>query len=392
MNWARKIGRREMVARLAKGLGAAAAASLLVRWSFRRSYRRLQERIEQFQADRKSVAPLPGLLDLKGVIHVHSLLSHDSKGTPEEIVRSAHEAGLRFLITTDHNNKRIFTEGIQGRFDDLWVIRGAEFVKKGQALLAIDIQDYIDGRGMAVRQVVREIKSQGGLAFVAHPLGFRDWDIEGIDGMEIYNISDSARAQAWKAPWLVLELLSSWDDYPGEAFLSLLSRPGHHLSQWDKALQTKRLVGIAGNNAHKNLKVFGRQLDPYPLTFKYVQTHLLAAALEKRALLDALKAGHAYLSFGLLADATGFQFFARRDGLVGIMGDEMPYSPGLVLTVQTPQSTVIQLFRNGQVVEEAASTRLDHLVKEKGTYRVEAFLEIRGDRYPWIFSNPIYVV
>src|SRR5262249_59820217 len=108
-----------------------------------------------------------------------------------------------------------------GRFGDLEVIRGAEMIKDGQSLLAIDTKEFIDGHAMTVEQAVREIKAQGGLAFVAHPWRFQEWDVEGIDGMEIYDIADAAYAQAWKAPCVGLEMLSSWKEYPEQVLLGL---------------------------------------------------------------------------------------------------------------------------------------------------------------------------
>jgi len=397
MNRNGKITRREMLIRLSGGLAAVVGLPLIGRFGIRRSNRRLEEQIEEIRKIRKIPVPLAGLMDLKGVIHAHTFVSHDSQGRPEELINAARQAGLQFLMTTDHNSRRIFTDGFHGRFDNLLVIRGAEIGKESdrfgnQYLLAINIKEFIDGHSMGLQQIVDEIHNQGGLAFVAHPWRFKEWDVKGIDGMEVYDIADSAYAQAWKAPWMALQVLTSWDDYPEEVFVHLLSRPGYSLEKWDKLTQTRKLVGIAGNDAHQNLKIFGRQLDPYPLDFKFVQTHVLAPALEEQALLQALKAGHAYISFGILADATGFQFFAMKDRLVGIMGDEMPYLPGLVLTAQALQNGLIALYRNGQLLQEAVSTRLDHAVQEKGVYRVEVYLQVGKNRFPWILSNPIYVV
>jgi predicted metal-dependent phosphoesterase TrpH len=391
MSSKREIGRRKFLASLALGAAGVAAASRLGRWSIRASNRHLKRSLERLALGRKAPAPLPGLLDLQGAIHVHTLISPDSRGTPEEILRAAREAGLQFLFTTDHNRRRIFSEGIQGRFEDLRVIRGAEMIKGGQTILAVAIKKFIDGHRMSIQAAVREIKAQGGLAFVAHPWRFREWDVEGIDGIEIYDIADAAYAQAWKAPWMALEMLSSWDDYPEEVLLTLLSRPGHHLSTWDRLLARRRLVGIAGNDAHQNVRFLGMQLDPYALDFRYVQTHLLAASAEEPSLLEALGSGHAYVSFGILADATGFQFVAEHDGVGGIMGDRVAPAPGLTLTLQAPLAGWIRLYRDGVMVREDFASRLDHSVTERGIYRAEVFLQVENERYPWILSNPIHV-
>lgn len=386
-----KPGRRKFLSRLAVGAAGLSALGLLGHRSMRASNRRLRDSLERLQLGRTALPALPGLLDLKGVIHVHSRLSHDSHGDPDEILQAARQAGLQFLMTTDHNTHRIFTEGLQGRFDDLQIIRGAEMIKDGQTILAVNLREFIDGHRMSIHEAVREIKAQGGLAFVGHPWRFREWGVEDIDGVEIYDIADAAYAQAWKAPWLALEMLSSWKDYPEEVLLSLLSRPSHHLSTWDGLLKTRKLVGIAGNDAHQNVKFLGMQLDAYGLDFRYVQTHLLAGDTGERALLETLKAGHAYVSFSLLADATGFRFFAERDGLAGIMGDSVSYAPGMNLVMQSPLAGSIRLFRNGDVVGQVNASRLDHPVAGPGVYRGEVCLEVEGTEYPWILTNPIYI-
>jgi len=383
--------------RLSGGAAALVSLTFLARFTVRRSNRIMQSRLDALRKKGNRPAPLSGIVDFKGVIHAHTLISHDSPGLPEELVRAAREAGLNFVVTTDHNDRRIFTEGIEGWFNDLLVIRGAEIGRENSShqneyLLAINIKEFIDGNSMGIQEIIDEIHHQGGLAFVAHTWRFKDWDVKGLDGMEVYDIADSLYGQAWKAPWMAFQVLTSWEDYSEEVFLNILTRPGYSLAKWDGLSQTRRLVGIAGNDAHQNLEVFGHQLDPYALDFKFVQTHILAPHLEVDTLLSALKAGHAYLSFGLLADATGFQFCAMKETLLAIMGDEVARVPGLVLCARTPQNGWFELYRNGRKIKEAFSDRLDYGVEENGVYRVEVSLRVGNTRYPWIISNPIYVI
>ncbi|MBI3610482.1 MAG: CehA/McbA family metallohydrolase [Nitrospirae bacterium] len=368
---------------------------IIGRFSIRHEEKEFQEYLELLQMDRKILPPFPGLIDLKGVIHAHTRISHDSKGTADEIIRAAQGADLQFLMTTDHNDKRIFTEGLQGKYENLLIIRGAEITQGGQSILAVHIKEYINEYtkyAKTIQQIVNEIKSQGGLAFAAHPYTFKEWDVEGIDGTEIYDMADNAYAQAWKLPWMATEAFVSFQDYPDEVFLSLLARPDDYLSQWDRLTQKRKLVGIAGNDAHQRFMLFGKQLDPYQLVFRFVQTHILTPAFEETPLLNALQAGHTYLSFGLLADATGFQFAAGNSNIRAIMGDSISYSPDLVLTAQTPHTGIIQLYRNGKVMDTVTAARLDYPVKERGVYRIEVSLPIEGVKYPWIISSPIYVV
>jgi hypothetical protein len=359
----------------------------------RRSNDDLLRDINRFHAQQRHAVPtLAGLTDYAGVIHVHSRVSRDCRGTPQEIIAAAQDAGLRFVLLTDHNTRKIFTEGMQGSYEGILVIRGAEMINNGQDLLAINIREFIDGHRMTIQQAVNEIKAQGGLAFVAHPWRFKDWDVEGIDGMEIYDLADSTYVHLWKTPLMLADAGYADSDLPEEAMLrGPLSRPDYYLSRWDQLTQTRKFVGIAGNDAHQNTMVFGRLIDPYSVDFKFLQTHLLAPRLEEHALLRALQAGHTYCSFGMLADASGFRFLARNHELLGIMGDTVPYSAQPVLTAEAPHDGILRLYRNGQLLRTVRGHRLDHAVAAPGVYRVEAALEVDDNEYPWIFANPIYV-
>lgn len=390
----RKTGRRKFLRRCALGAAAVTGFPLIGLTSARHTNQRLLEHIAALAKDRQVPAPLPGLHDFTGVIHVHSRLSKDSDGAPDaEIICAAQAAGLRFVLTTDHNDRRIFTEGMQGKYGDILVIRGAEMIKEGQSLLAINIKEYIDGHQMTIQQAVDAIKAQGGLAFVAHPWRFKEWDVIGLDGMEIYDLADSTYANLWKAPVMLADFLSFDKDLPEEILVrGPLSRPDYDLSKWDTLTRKRRLVGIAGNDAHQNTKIFGRLIDPYALDFKFVQVHILATAFDETYLLQALQAGHSYSSFGLLSDATGFQFLARSAEILGIMGDAVAFSSRPILTVRAPHAGLIRLYRAGRVVAEANASELEFAVPDTGAYRVEVSLPIDGQEYPWIFSNPIYVV
>src|SRR5262249_35344388 len=113
---------------------------------------------------------------------------------------------------------------------------------------------------------------------------------------------------------------------------------------------------------------------------------------EEPPLLGALGSGHSYLSFGLLADATGFRFHAERNGLVGIMGDRISGAADLTLILESPLEGRISLYRDGAKVRETTARRLAFPGAETGVYRGEVSLPLHGKTFPWIISNPIYVV
>ncbi|HUK57362.1 MAG TPA: CehA/McbA family metallohydrolase [Nitrospiria bacterium] len=358
-----------------------------------------REQIEGLQETRRPVPPVGDYRDFPGVIHVHSLLSHDSKGTMDEIVAAAKQAGLAFVITTDHNNPRIYTRGFEGWYDHILVLRGSEIIKgcagyTGEtcnSVLVLGLKDYLDPRPLTMAQIIDRAKQQGGLAFVAHSGGFKDWDSPGIDGMEIYDLLDDAVDHPWRFPKYLFDIGYSYGDYADQVFLSILDRPDAYLKKWDERTQQRRWTGIAGNDAHQNIRILGRQIDPYGQSFRFVRTHILAKELTEAAVLQALVAGHAYVAFDSLSDATGFVFWAGNDALQGIQGDEVRLNSGLKLTADSPVVGLMELVRNGTVIRTATTAHLDVPVEDAGVYRVQISLRISGRWRPWVFSNPIYV-
>ena len=69
--------------------------------------------------DVQGPAPEDGYVRVPGVVHVHTTLS-DGGGSPEEVIRAARAAGLRFVVITDHNN--LDAKPFEGDHDGLLVI------------------------------------------------------------------------------------------------------------------------------------------------------------------------------------------------------------------------------------------------------------------------------
>src|SRR5207245_8842473 len=68
-----------------------------------------------------------------------------------------------------------------------------------------------------------------------------------------------------------------YDEYQDEILLSLIvERSNWNLVEWDRFTKTRRFIGLAGNDGHQNLSVFGRQGGPYASIFRPVNTHILA--------------------------------------------------------------------------------------------------------------------
>lgn len=249
-------------------------------------------------------SPRP-LRDFRGIIHCHSLYSHDSKGTYPEILAAAKAAKVDFVVITDHppeDRGRPLREGWRGLYDGVLFIQGAELA--GSNLLALGIREPASGGTIYER--ILSIHMQGGLAFVSHPEEVKDWDAYATaDGMEVYNVHAALKRKVKGDPEFILRATKMLATDPERVFTLLQELDPEVLKRWDEENRKRPFPGIAGNDAHQNVKFAGVQVDPYERAFKFVSTHVLAEELTEPAVLDALKRGRCYVAFELPPDAAG---------------------------------------------------------------------------------------
>jgi|GEM_PF-441617 len=387
----------------------------------------IREALASLRSQRVMLPPLDGYREFRGCVHAHTNLSHDSPGTPEEILEAARLARLDFLVTTDHYTPRIFTEGMEGRHGSVLVVRGLEvglgctrggtITRRCASVLAIGLRAPLapgaDGQWNWDR-LFQDIRAQGALSIIAHPRGLANaMYFEQADGMELYDLADILRERVLDIPRVLPDFALQGADFQEEVLLPLIvERLGWHLAEWDRHTKTRRFLGLAGNDAHQNLRIFERQVDPYALTLKVVNTHVLAQTesekrpssaapdLTSERLVVALRAGRSFTAFTLLADAEGFRFAAHMDDagaagndrtMVAVMGDEIPFQAGLVLMAHCPIPGILELLRDGVPIRRQEGRELHHRVYRPGVYRVEVSLRVMGRLRPWIFANPIYV-
>ena len=411
--------RRFVQAVLAAGLGAFIPA--IGGCSSTPSVGAIREALQALRRQRIAPPPFEGYREFRGVVHAHTALSHDSAGTSEEILKAAGSARLDFLVTTDHYTPRIFTEGLDGLRGSLLVVRGVEIplgctrqgalTRRCASVLAIGLRGpLVPGPNgeWDLDELFKGLRSQGALAIIAHPRGLLNQSyFRYADGLEICDLADTVRDRLADVPRFLLKFLLNYDEYQDEVLLSLIvERSNWNLVEWDRFTKTRRFVGLAGNDAHQNLQLFGRQADPYVLIFRAVNTHVLAPLgvaeslrplappLTTGNLMSALRAGRCFVSFNLLADAAGFRFAAHvRDGgpVVALMGDDVLLQDGLVLAAQCPIPGAVELLRDGVPIRRQEGRELFHQVDRPGVYRIEVSLWVVDRWRPWIFSNPIYV-
>jgi hypothetical protein len=325
----------------------------------------------------------------------------------------AAQAGLDVLVCTDHN---VWVPGVEG-----WCTH-PETGRKVLLLMGEEVHDGVrprqanhylclgadrEMREYAARPqaLIDAVEQSGGVGFIAHPIEraaplydepeipWVDWDVDGFTGVELWNYMSEFKGHLSSKPVAVLA-----------AFFPSLFITGplpETLALWDRLLRNKRVVAIGGSDAHANVYSLGplkRAVFPYEYLFRAVNTHLLLDAplstdfaSARVQVIDALRAGHAYVAYDLAGSSRGFRLTATSQTESVSMGDEIDLRGPVSLHVTSPLQADLRLLRDGQEVVAARGRKLTFEAKEPGVFRVEAYRGFRLKRRGWVFSNPIYV-
>jgi len=397
---------------------------------------------EQIAAARQEVTLDDGWTEYRGVCHSHSELSHDSEVKFPDILRAAKIADIDFICMSDHarEGKADYSWGWKGDYEGVLFVRGFEL---GYGYMPWGLpDDTVLSTETDPGTLAEQIAAKGGVLFYAHSEEERDWELPQLTGMEIYNIHTDVKDEGEVDAFLKAiapDLLLSLCKYPDQTFRLLFDRQTKILEHWDELNKTRKVVGIAASDAHQNsgirgtytedgklrirdtgpdkggnggislnfftrglLRSFfgplepGRQLfrvemDRYDRSLRFVNTHVLARELTEAGILDALRAGRAFVGFDMLADARGFTFLAEANGAKAVMGEEIPVQDGLTLRAASPVPCRFTLVHDGKNVEQHEGRTYEYAVKEPGNYRIEAELSIVGEWTPWVYANPIRV-
>lgn len=371
--------------------------------------RRLKNTIQRLGTQRLPPSAESDYADYKGVIHVHSFLGGHSTGNFAELISGARANQLDFVIMTEHPQVEFDTSAmtLDGMHAGILFVNGNEVsTASGDRLLLIPGQPNATSMSsQTTQQVIDQQKSSGGLAIVAYPSESQNWQSTNVDGVEVYNLFTNARQIN---PYVTFfDGLWSYRGYADLMFANFFARPSENIQRWNATMnnQNRKLVAVAGNDAHSNVGVslndatgnqlVGLKLDPYERSFRTVRTHVLIKkdkALTRESLLDAISNGHCYLSFDLFSDARGFVF--RINNTDKIMGDEVELNSQSRFQVQSPLPARIVLLKNGDVIDQKSGILVEFSPYGPGVYRVELYLDslpapVTGQ--PWIISNPVYV-
>jgi len=390
---------------------------------------------QAIREQRRPVKNHTGWTEYRGILHTHSRYSHDSEVPLEEILRVLKATRIDFICLSDHP--------IQGRadFDLQW--RG---LREGKLFIpGFEMKEGMMPFGVAAGVVLsnqtdsatlaKQIAQNDGLLFYAHSEEPRDWDRPELVGMEIYNIHTDFKRQRSGLVWLLPDLLLSQRKYPEHVLRTIFTRPTDLLQRWDELNRTRHITGIAGNDAHQNVglrgvytgsdtirvddtspksareyklnwltrwvarrcfgslepgrELFHVQLDPYERSARFVNTHVLTEFLSEPSVLDALRAGRAFVGFDMLADSTGFGWVATAGTNHVVMGQSMGFSADVRLHAASPLPCRFTILKDGVTCAQQEGRTLDWAPPGRGKYRVEAELKIMQRWVPWVYVNPI---
>lgn len=376
--------------------------------------------------------------DYRAVMHVHSLLSHDSRSKPEEIRQACRNVGVEVVLFNEHpaDHYDFITDGHRGLQDGVLFIPGAEF----GGLLAYPQSSVKQKDFKSPQERVDVVNAAQGQTFLCHLEERMDWDLDGLTGSEIYNthadFKEEARlVKSLRSPLGMVPLLMGSRAYPQETMAALQDYPADYLRRWDELCSKHPLTGVAANDAHHNLglkailleggkleledalgekqgtveikdlpllaplllgkkpgdKIVLMDLDPYERSFTHVSTHMFLTEQTEPAVREALQSGRTYVSFEWIADPRGFNFQAILRDQVFEMGSEIPWSEGLQFRSAANLPVRFRLMKDGKEIDSKLGSEYSIPVNSPGIYRLEAWVNLPDGPQIWILSSPIYV-
>lgn len=278
----------------------------------------------------------------KGNLHTHTSVS-DGGHTPEKVVREYRDAGYHFLALTDHLKVAV-TENPWP--DEFLLLLGAELhgdasdVGEDYHILGFGLTEAAEPpEEITVPKAISWIKEHGGEAVFAHPYwsGLIISDLlkwGGTIGVEVFNTT--CYAAVGKGNSAV-----HWDDLLGRG---------------------KRAWGFAVDDAHGNRDI----------TTAWVMAK--APALTRDAIMDSLRAGLFYSSYGPTIED------------VSIDGDivRAKTSPAVEINF------IAQRWAGGHFLAPAGEPLTEASYKLRG-HEIYLRVECRDAQGRWAWANPIYI-
>lgn len=339
------------------------------------------------------VAPQEGVQAWpRGAFHVHTTRS-DGKGTVEEVAAAAREAGLQFVVLTDHND---FGPREPSFVNGVLMIPAVEISTSTGHVVAFGTQTPLDG-ARARQEGVSAVEAAGGVAVLAHPVQKKNpWtDREGARrarGFELYS-ADTFFRDAVRSPFSrLIPAVGAWFSNPVHGVMLLVTPQPASTERLLELTREQPRLAFCSHDAHG--------WPPYRDVFRALATYLPPTALpeplstEPRTaaaqVVRALSSGQALCAFRGLGEPMGF-------ALEGPLSDQREARVGDTLAVRLPPHEPSQVRLE---VSGAGRLRPDGTTVElvtEGAVQIEAWVQAPGRLFgsewrPWIVPSPIRVL
>ena len=340
------------------------------------------------------------LFEIVGASHIHSTYSDGTRTIPE-IARLAEDAGLDFLMFSDHHTLKPKKDGLEGFYGKTLVLIGYETSDADDInhYLIFNTDDIIPG--IAPNEYVGETARRGGLGIIAHPAEKRNtlsqyppypwtaWDCDEYHGIEIWNqLSEWMEGlNRWNKLYRFIHPLHSTEKPPPEL-----------LSRWDQIALRRKVFALAGIDAHsfivRFLKIFKVRVFQYKVMLKSLRNHVLIreplprddAPKAGEIIFRAISRGSLFVSNYRRGNAAGTRFWAESGGEIFQMGESVSRSE-VVFKAELPLTADIRLIHNGVAVHNVIDSKMSFTGSSPGVYRLEAY----RSGHSWIFTNHIHL-
>ncbi len=314
-----------------------------------------------------------GLLDLRGLMHTHSVYSHDAcdemptdpdgesnRECFEDLRRALCQTRHDFVMFTDHPDRFADNE-----YPDTLLYdpdRGDALLERdGQpvgnwsgcdaaapvlllagsegATMPVGLEHHADDRGdygLVTPEAIMALKAAGAVSLVAHT---EDWSVEQLetlplDGFEMFNLHANVLLNLPAVAELLAKLAAGGEGLPHSdlAIMPMWSEDPRYLERWGSVLaHDVRRVTTVGTDAHRNtfMQVLpdGERVDSFRRMMQWFSNHLLVepaadGSWDDRALKEALRARRLYAAFEYMGYPEGFDAHVQSAaGIVEIGGE-----------------------------------------------------------------------